>query len=299
MGAALAMAAVAVPIRGAHAQELEPRAYVNTPVGLNFLLAGYGYTTGDVVFNASAPIKDAEVQTHAGVLAYVRSLDVWGLSGKFGLVVPFAEASGSAKVAGQPRERQVFGLADPRFTLSVNLYGAPALTLEEFKEYRQDLIVGTSLHVSPPLGQYNRTKLLNIGTNRWSIKPEVGMSKALGPFTLEMIAGVAFFTNNEDFFGDKTLEQDPIYSVQGHLIYHFRSDVWAALDATYYWGGRTISDGEKGERLGNARLGLTLALPMTRRNSIKLYGNIGVYTRTGTDFQAAGIAWQYRWGGGL
>ena len=232
--AAVVVTAIAVAGRGAHAQELEPRAYVNTPVGLNFLLAGYGYTEGSVVFSAASPIKDAEVQTHAGVLAYVRSLDVWGLSGKFGLVVPFADASGTAKLAGQPRERQVFGRADPTFRLSVNLYGAPALSLEEFKDYRQDLIIGATLNVSPPLGQYNSTKLLNIGTNRWSVKPELGASKALGPFTLEMSAAVAFFTSNADFLGGKTLEQDPLYSVQSHLVYEIRAGIWAALDATYY-----------------------------------------------------------------
>ncbi len=299
LGAALVVAALAAAGRDAHAQELEPRSYVNTPVGLNFLIAGYGYTEGDVVFDAASPIKDAKVQVHGGVLAYARAPDVWGLSGKIGVVVPFAEASGSAKVAGRPRERQVFGLADPSFHFSVNLYGAPALTLAEFGSYRQDLIVGASLHVPPPLGQYNSTKLLNIGTNRWSVKPELGVSKALGPFTLEMSAAVAFFTSNDDFFGGKTLEQEPLYSVQAHLVYEFRAGIWAALDATYYTGGRTITDGDKSERQGHARLGLTLALPVTRRNSLKLYGSIGVYTRTGTDFQAAGIAWQYRWGHGL
>ncbi len=299
VGAALVPITLALAGSRAHAQELEPRAYVNTPVGLNFVIGGYGFTDGDVVFDASSPVEDAKVQVHGGVLAYVRSLDVWGLSGKFGVVLPFAWASGTATVAGQPRERQVFGLADPRFRFSVNLYGAPALSLEEFADYRQDLIVGVSLHVSPPLGQYNSTKLLNIGTNRWSIKPELGVSKAWGPFRLEMIAAVAFFTRNEDFLGGKTLEQDPVYSVQGHLIYSFRSGVWAALNATYYAGGRTIIDGEIGETQGHARLGLTLALPVTQRNSVKLHGSIGVYTRTGTDFRAVGIAWQYRWGGGL
>src|SRR5206468_9239847 len=121
-----------VPERGVHAQALEPRSYANTPVGVNFLLLGYGYTEGDVGFDASSPITDAKVNVHAGLLAYARSLDVWGLSGKVLAVLPFAEASGSAKVAGQGRDRRVFGLADPLLRISVNFFGAPALSMEDF-----------------------------------------------------------------------------------------------------------------------------------------------------------------------
>lgn len=294
------MAGVAVvPTRGADGQELEPRSYVNTPVGLNFVLAGYGYTKGSVVFSGSAPIKDAEVHTHSGVLAYVRSLDVWGRSGKLGVVVPYADASGSAKLAGQTQEREVSGFADPRLRLSVNLYGAPALSLEEFRSYRQDFIVGATLEVSPPLGQYDSEKLLNIGTNRWMVKPELGVSKALGSFTLEMSAAVTVFTPNNDFLGGKTLDQAPLYSLQGHLVHEFRNGLWAALDATYYVGGRTKIDGERGETEEHVRLGLTVTLPVNRYNSIKLYGSTGVYSRTGSDFDAVGIAWQVRWGAGL
>ena len=299
MGAALVVSAMAAAPSGAHGQALEPRSYVNTPVGINFLLGGYGYTQGNLTFDAGSPITDAKVQTHSGVIAYVRSLDVWGLSGKFTAALPFADTSGSAKVAGRERDREVFGLADPIFRLSVNFFGAPALSLEEFKDYQQDVLVGATVEVTPPLGQYNPTKLLNIGTNRWSVKPEIGVSKALGPFTLEVIGGVRFFTANDDFLNGKTLEQDPIYSVQGHLIYQFQNHIWVALNSTYYTGGRTITNGDKSERLGNARLGLTVAIPVSRSNSIKLYGSTGVYTRTGTDYQAAGILWQFRWGGGL
>jgi outer membrane putative beta-barrel porin/alpha-amylase len=297
--AALVAAMIVAPARGVHAQALEPRSYVNTPVGINFLLLGYGYTEGDVGFDASSPVKDTKVHIHAGLLAYARSLDVWGLSGKVLAVLPVAEASGSAKVAGQGRDRQIFGLADPLLRISVNFFGAPALSIEEFPTYRQDLIVGGSLQVTAPLGQYDSTKLLNVGTNRWSLKPELGVSKAWGPVIVEMIPAVTFFTNNDDFFGGKTLEQAPIYSVQGHLIYEFFPALWAALNATYYAGGRTTIDGEKGEQLENVRLGLTAALSMSRYQSIKLSGSTGVYNRTDNSFWAVGIAWQYRWGGGL
>jgi hypothetical protein len=297
--AALVAATIAAPGRSVHAQALEPRSYANTPVGINFLLLGYGYTEGDVGFDASVPIKDAKVHVQGGLLAYARSLDVWGLSGKVLAVLPFAEASGSAKLAGQERDRQVFGLADPLLRVSVNVYGAPALSMEDFLTYRQDIIVGVSLQVTAPLGQYDSTKLLNVGTNRWSFKPELGVSKAWGPVVLEVIPAITFFTTNDDFFGGQTLEQAPVYSVQGHLIYEFFPALWAALDATYYAGGRTTIDGEKGPQPVNVRLGLTAALSLSRHQSIKLYGSTGIYNRTDNDFWAVGIAWQYRWGGGL
>jgi Putative MetA-pathway of phenol degradation len=297
--AALVAATIVVPERGVHAQALEPRSYANTPVGINFLLLGYGYTEGDVGVDASSPVKDVKVNVHAGLLAYARSLDVGGLSGKVLGVLPFAEASGSAKVAGQGRDRQVFGLADPLLRISVNFFGAPALSMEDFPTYRQDIIVGAGLQVTAPLGQYDSTKLLNVGTNRWSFKPELGVSKAWGPVILELIPAITFFTKNDDFLDGKTLQQDPIYSVQGHLIYEFFPALWAALDATYYAGGRTSIDGEKGEQPENVRLGLTAALSVSRHQSIKLYGSTGIYNRTDNDFWAVGIAWQYRWGGGL
>ena len=122
-------------------------------------------------------------------------------------------------------------------------YGAPALTLKEFADWEQDLIIGASFRVVAPWGQYDDTKLVNIGTNRWSFKPEVGLSKAIGPWTFEGTAAATFYTDNNDFFGGKTLSQAPLYSLQGHLIYGFRSGIWASVDATYFVGGRTTVNG--------------------------------------------------------
>lgn len=297
--AALVAALVLMPARNVDAQALEPRSYTNTPVGINFLLLGYGHTQGDVGFDASLPIADTKVRIDAGFGAYARSLDVFGLSGKVLAVLPFAEASGSAKVKGQGRDRDVFGLADPLLRFSVNFFGAPALSLEEFETYRQDLILGASLQVTAPLGQYDSSKLLNVGTNRWSIKPELGVSKAWGNLTLELIPAVQFFTTNNDFLKGRTLEEDPIYSLQGHLIYQFSPTFWMALDSVYYIGGRTSVNGVEGQEPENVRVGLTAALSLSRYQSIKFTGHAGAYNRTENNFWALGIAWQLRWGGGL
>ena len=283
-----------------YAQELEPRSYTNTPVGLNFLIIGDGYLNGSVLTDPSLPLKDAKLHAQMPISAYARSLNLWGESGKVDAVFPYACASGAAEFAGQSVGRNVCGWGDPRIRLSMNLYGAPALSLREFAGYKQDLIVGTSLQIGVPLGRYDADKLLNIGTHRWSIKPEFGLSKAIGSLTLELIGGATFYTENDSFLGNKKREQDPIYSLQGHLIYGFRSGIWLALDANVYRGGRTTIDGTRSDDLQqNTRLGATLALPVNRYNSIKLNASRGVMTRSGGNFKMIGIAWQYRWGGGL
>jgi hypothetical protein len=298
--AALAAIAAMVGASAAQAQDIEPRAYSNAPVGVNFLIAGYGYTRGGLAFDTSLPITDVNLRTSSAVVAYARVLDFWGKSGKFDAIVPYTWLSGTADYAGEPLQRVVDGFGDPRFRLSVNLYGAPALTLKEFADYRQDLIVGASLQVSVPWGQYDPSRVVNLGTNRWWFKPEIGVSKAVGPWTLELTAAATIFTENRDFYGGGTRAQDPLYSVQAHLIYGFRSGIWASLDGTYFAGGRTTSNGILNNDLQqNWRVGGTLAFPVDVRNSIKLYASSGVSARTGNSFDLVGVAWQYRWGGGL
>jgi hypothetical protein len=296
-GALPAIIALLFMASQAPAGEIEPRSYVNTPVGINFLLAGYAYSDGGLSTPGSSPIKDSQLQMNSFILAYARSLDVWGKSGKIDIILPYSQLSGDAMVAGQSLERNVSGLNDPRFRFSVNFYGAPALSVQEFAKYQQDLIVGASLQVSAPLGQYDREKLVNLGNSRWFVKPDIGISKAWGPLTLELSVGVFFFSKNDDYFGGKTLEEDPLYSTQLHLTYNFGRGVWAALSGTYDYGGRSTIDGVRSDDLeNNSRVGLTLALPLNRNNSIKLYASTGLQNTAGIDYTLFGIIWQYRFG---
>lgn len=296
---AIAVTTLVAAAARASAQELEPRAYINTPVGLNFLIAGYAYTTGSVAPDPGLPIADADLTLHTGLLGYARSLDFWGRSGKVDVIVPYSALSGTASFMGEEREREVSGFHDPRLRLSVNLYGAPALSFQEFAAYEQDLIIGVSLAVTAPLGQYDSAKAVNVGTNRWSFKPELGVSKALGPVSLELAAGATVYTENDDFLG-RTREQEPLYSLQANVVYDLGWGVWGAVTATYVTGGRTTVDGRKNDdRQDNVRIGGSLALPVSRHHSVKLYGATGASTRIGGDFDVIGIAWQYRWGKGF
>jgi Putative MetA-pathway of phenol degradation len=298
--AASLLVALTLTVAGARAQDLEPRSYSNTPVGLNFLIAGYGHAYGDISFDPSLPIVDAQYRQNSGVFAYARSLDAWGKSAKFDVVLPYSSFSGHALVSGQTRERAMSGWNDPRFRVSVNFFGAPALSLKEFAAYRQDVIVGASLQVTAPLGRYDNDKLVNLGNNRWSFKPELGVSKAWGPWTVEVAPSATFYTDNTDFNKGNRFAQAPLYAVQGHVIYGFPSGKWLAFNGTYFTGNRTTVNGVQSNNMQtNTRAGVTFAMPVDRSNSIKLHVGTGATTRTGTEYTAVAITWQHRWGGGF
>ena len=281
-------------------QDLEPRAYTNIPRGLNFVLAGYNYSAGGVLFDPTVPLENANIQIHGTLFAWARSIKVGPMSGKVDVIIPYGWLSGSAEYDGQTVTREVSGLADPRLRMSVNFIGAPSLPLSGFKDYKQNFVAGASLQIFLPLGQYDPLRLVNMGTNRYTIKPELGISKTFGPMQLELTGGISFYTVNDDFYQGKTRSQAPIGSIQGHLNYNFKKGIWAALDGTYYWGGHTTVDGVQGDDLQkNTRLGLTVSIPVNIHHSIRLNLSTGVSTRTGSDYDVAGIIWQYRWGGGL
>lgn len=284
----------------AYAQELEPRAYMNVPVGLNFIVAGYSYSVGGVLFDPAIPLDNARIKTHGALFAYARSIKVGGMAGKIDMIVPYAWLSGTADFMGEPASREVSGLADPRVRMSVIFIGGPALPLTGFKDYKQNFVMGTSLQIYFPVGQYDPEKVVNLGTNRFTFKPELGISKTINRLVLELALAGQFFTINNNYYYGKTMKQDPIGSIQGHVNYNFRKGIWAALDGTFYWGGKTTIDGMEGDNLQeNTRLGFTFALPLNIRHSLKLNLSTGASTRTGSDFDAITLVWQYRWGGGL
>jgi hypothetical protein len=282
----------------AAAQSLDPRSFVNTPVGINFVVVAYGYSSGNVLFDPSVALKNAEMSTQGPNVGFARALDLWGLSGKTDGSIGWACVDGQAEVDGVIRSRHVCGLTDPTAHISVNFIGAPALTLREYPKYKQNILVGAGFRVTAPLGQYDPTKLVNIGTNRWSFKPELGVSKAAGRLTLEFLAAVAFFTTNNDFYGGRSQSQAPLYSGQINAIYTFRSGIWGGVGGVFYGGGATTTDGGTATaRQENTRAGATLVFPAGRHNSFKAYWTTGVSTRTGTDFDTFVVSWTHLWGG--
>ena len=277
------------------AQTLEPKLYANVPVGVNILFMGYGYTQGAIPENQSLELENPNLKINSAILAYARSFDILGHNAKFDLILPFSSLSGTGQQYGIDVSRDVNGLGDTKARLTFNLFGASSLSLQEFVSYKQDTIVGVSIQTSIPTGQYDSSKLINIGTNRWSIKPAIGISKRMSNYTFEFAADAEFYTTN-NYYGGIKRKQDPVYSTQVHALYTFRRGVWLAVGATYYWGGEYINDGiETNKELKNSRIGATFAMPINKKNSIRIYGSYGINTQYGTDFDAIAIAWQYSW----
>ncbi len=292
------VAALAAGISSAFAQELEPRAYSPSPTGANVALLAYGHSTGDIVFNDALPFSDVEARLNSTSLLYVRTFGLFGRSASAALGLPYVWGSVRGNVGDERNEITRSGLADARFRFAMNLLGGPALARREFAARRAGNTLGMSLLVSAPSGQYDPAKLINIGSNRWSVKPELGFSHPAGRFVLELYGGAWFFTANPDFFGGSRREQEPIATLQGHVSYTFRPRLWLAADATFYTGGRTTLDGiTQPDVQENSRLGLVLALPTGRQHSLKLAGTSGFTTRIGGDFKTLSIAWQVTWFG--
>ena len=272
----------------ASAQEIEARAYSNAPIGINFVSGGI------------AQAKSGSYTLTTEVASLTRIINVFGQSGRISLLLPYAQLSGTGNLGPQNVNASAEGLSDPVVKISANLYGAPALSLEEFNNYKQDLIIGTSLAASIPWGQYNSEQMLNVGANRSLIQPAIGASQAVGPWRLELAGMATIYTSNTSFLGSNTLSQNPIYSSEAHAIYYFQNTAYISADATYFMGGQKYVNGTaiSGSQ-ENWRFGSTFSYPINKHNSIRLTGSKGVYSNTNTDYSALGISWQYRWGGGL
>jgi hypothetical protein len=292
-------AALAAALCGtARAQDMEPRSYSPSPVGLNFAGLIYGYSSGSVVFDPSLPVSDVTAHVHGFAVAYGRTFDLFGRQSLATLALPFATLDGEGQVFEQTRRVTRTGPADLKARFSVNLYGNPAQTPREFAQSPHDsVLVGASLTLSAPTGQYFGDKLVNIGTNRWAFKPELGIAVPWKKFSFEVYAGVVFFTANTDFFpGGQRRQQGPLGTFQVHGSYTFRPGLWVALDTTWYGGGgASVNGGPRSERQRNSRIGATVSLPLSRTQSLKFSFSRGAIVRLGENFTTVGAAWQVRW----
>jgi hypothetical protein len=263
---------------------------------MNIVLGAFGYSFGNILLDPAVPIEDLDARLAIITTGYVRTLDIFGLSGKIDLVVPFAFGDWSAQLNGQDTTRSATGFGDPRVRFSVLLSGAPALSRKEFAAYRPGTIVGGALQVWVPVGQYDPARLLNLGSNRWVFRPQLGVSQTLARWVLEATAVGWFYTDNTNFFGGDRLSQKPIAALQGHVVYVFRRGFWGAVEAGYGRGGRTsINDEDKDTLIRNWRLGLTLAFPISGHDSIKFAFIFGLRAGKGADFSTVLGAYQYRW----
>lgn len=282
----------------AAAQDLEPRSFSQAPVGMNFLALSYGLAGGEVLFDQATTITDAQGTVNSLGAGYVRTLGVFGASSKLRVVLPYAWGDWDGYLDGEYVSTSRTGFADPQVKWDVNFIGAPAIKMSEMRNYNKHTVVGASLLVSVPLGQYDPEKLINLGQNRWGFRPRVGLSHTVKGWTLEGMASVWLYTENPDFYGGKTVTQDPLWSVQGNIIRVYRSGIWFGLGLGISRGGKVASDGVYGDSYKkNTRWAAVFSYPLTRTHSVKLMYIDGLRTRLGSDFDQISLSFQLRWGG--
>jgi hypothetical protein len=230
--------------------------------------------------------------------SFYRAISLLGRSANFTVTVPYIWGTAQGLLEGETSQISRSGLADPSLRLSVNLIGARAMTIPEFQQFRQDpsSILGVSLRVKVPTGQYDSGRVVNLGANRWSFNPKVGWIHPIHrQWLIELQAGGWWFADNEAFQGQKQ-EQAPIATAEFHLIYRIRTGLWAALDANYFWGGRTTVAGQQRSDLQrNSRIGGTIAVPIKGGHSLKLSASSGIFVDFGGDYNSLAVAYQYSW----
>jgi outer membrane putative beta-barrel porin/alpha-amylase len=279
----------------ARAQDLEPKAYSASPVGAAFLVVGLARSTGSVLTDPTLPLTDVEAKVYGVPLAAGYTFALFGKLALITATVPYSWGDLTGLVGEDARAVTRSGLTDSRAKLSINLVGNPAMGLRDYSKAARKTIVGTSLTMTAPTGQYSGAKLINIGTNRWSFKPEIGVAIPKGPWDFDAYLGVWLFTDNSDYYtGGLTRSQDRVLALQVHASYTFRPRLWAAVDATWYQGGgASVDGGEPAGAMSNSRLGGTVSFPMGRQQSMKVAYSSGVAVRTGTDFRTISVGWQW------
>jgi hypothetical protein len=293
-GARLALGAWLLAAAPADAQDLVPGAYSPAPTAFNVVTVAGSVSSGDLTFDPSLPVEQGHATISAFIFGINRTLSIAGRSGSVGVGVPLVIGRAEGLLGGQFEQVSRGGPGDLVARVAVNLYGAPAMTRKEFGAFRQTNIVGLSLVTSIPIGQYEAAHLINIGTHRWSFKPEVGLSHRSGRWTVEGDFGTTFFTDNTEFV-QGTRSQAPIVSAQGHLIYTVRQGLWIAADGNFWKGGRLSTAGvEALLDQSNSRVGVTVAAPFARQQ-LRFAYSLGAFTRLGGDFQTLGVSYSYAW----
>jgi hypothetical protein len=302
----LLFACICAFVPRAQAQDLTPRAYIITPIHSNAIVLSYSFETGGILINPTLPISNAKGTLHVPTASYSHSLDFFGRTANLTAVLPYVVGHFKANVNGTPQAVYRSGLYDSLFRFSVNLKGGPAMDLRQYVGWKQTLLVGASVTLTAPTGQYDPMLLVNLGTNRWSIKPEVGLSRRWNNWVADFYGGVWLFTENPEFYshnamypGVNTQSQNPLGALEGHLSYDLKPRLWVSLDANYWYGGKVYRNGNVavGTLESNSRVGVTASVPLHKHQSFKFSYSYGAVVRVGGNYSDLSVGWQYSWVG--
>lgn len=277
-------------------QELEPRIISNIPVGTNFVGIGNAYGFGNLLLDPALPIEDLKASLNTVVGSYVHAFNLLGKSAKVDIVVPWAYGNWDGMLDGVDTSTWRMGIGDPRVRLWVNLLGAPATKASDYASYDQKTIVGLSLQIIDPVGTYYSDKLINLGSNRWTFRPQIGVSHKLDRWVFEVYAGCWIFTHNPDFLEGNRLTQKPLFTAKIHAIHTFLNKTWGGVGIGYGYGGNTAVNGlPRNYVISTYRIQAVYVIPFKERHSVMFRYDTGVRIKQGPDFDAVTIAYQLRW----
>lgn len=283
------------------AQDIEPRRWSHLPTGLNVVGAGLVQTDGDIFFDPVLKVEDATMDLYGLGLSYVRTFDWFGRSGRLDVVVPYATGRWEGLVDGEYTSLRRHGLADPRLRASIALYGAPALSPQELGRYIAEhpvrTTIGAGLQVTLPFGEYTDRRLINLGANRFVVSPQLGIVHQRNGWQFEMTGSVFLFQDNDEFWRGARLEQDPLWFLQGHVVYGFRPGWWVGASGGYAWGGESYVDGiAKNNETRSGYHAVSIGMPLGKGQALKLtWVAAETHVRVGLDTKGLMAAWSAAW----
>jgi hypothetical protein len=292
---ALTAISLVIMAEKSEAQDLDPRAYARIPVNVTVLIAGFSYSHGGIVTDATLPVEDLNAKIGSPSIGVFHSFSLFGQTAQVSAALPYAWGDVSAIIGGTPQSTSRSGIGDMRLRFSYLILGAPATAPKDLAKAPRKTILGTSLSIVAPTGQYMPEKLINLGTSRWALKPELAISQPVGKrWLIDVYAGLWLFTKNDSYYpGNSVRTQDPLGSFQSHISYNIQPLMWAALDMTFYTGGNSSIDGVPNkDRQSNSRIGATMVFPVGKRNSLKFAFSTGAIIRSGADFSTVSVGWQ-------
>jgi hypothetical protein len=285
-------------VKDSMAQGLEPRLLKATPTGGNIAIASYGYSTGNILLDQTMPVEDLRANLNIFLAAYARSFKLLNRSAKFDVIIPYSFADFEGIVNNIDSSTSRSGFGDPFLRLSMILIGAKPLSISEFHGHEQKKFnLGSSIRIRPPLGQYDPTKLVNLGANRWTLNLWLAASYSIHKkLILEGHLNSWFFTENNEFFNGDTLKQKCQINVQIHVTYIFKPGVWIAVSTGGDGGGETVLNGiEQGNLQRNSRFGVAFAYRLNQHNALQFALSSGITTRYGANFTSISMAYLFIW----
>lgn len=274
------------------------RDWQNSPTDLNMVFGYYNRVDTNTPIDTTLPINGLSLDADLYLFRYARSFGIDGRNSAIQFIQPYADVSASFDNAqffsGTKRNG---GMGDTQIVFAHNIFGGPALTAEEFASWKPETFLTGALWVTMPTGDYDKDRIINIGSNRWVFKPELGFGTPIGPTWLEINTYVSMFGANKDYHGDSKLEQKPLYAIEGHYSYTINRALWVSLDATYNRGGESKIDGDwQDNKQENGLLGASLGFMLSPQFGGLIAYNDTVSERTGSpDVNTWTFRLQYVW----